>query len=313
MLLFIKKSLIVSVIILMLHIVAAFFANGKTDLLYLKFTSSKQKSLILGTSIPAISILTSQINNSKLRDIYEMPIYNLGLTIGHSKYGPEYLDLIKRKLNKDIKNGLFLLHVDPWSLSREKTNFLDDENYFFERGKLDVIFVNGFLGVNFGYLIKTYPKGWGNIIIDYFKPCPYLVHDDGWTEVIPENFSKSPSKAKEEEYEDYIEMFNKEIFSLTRFKYLEHTIEFLKNYGDVFLVRIPKPKKMRELSNKFLQDFNEKIKNLSVRQNIFFIDLYNDANVYTSYDGNHLDKNGAKKFTIELVSEILKIKLRDEL
>ena len=93
------------------------------DNFYFKFTTPKQSSMILGTS-RALQGLIPEIINKELN----IDIYNYAFTVMNSSYGPSYLNSIKKKLNKNSKDGVFILAVDPWSIST-KFNPSDDLNY----------------------------------------------------------------------------------------------------------------------------------------------------------------------------------------
>ena len=79
-------------IIVLLTILGVFWqADGKTDPFYLRFTTDKQNSLILGTSRAAQGLLPEVLNSKLNRDDF----FNYSFTLGHSPYGPTYLKSIK--------------------------------------------------------------------------------------------------------------------------------------------------------------------------------------------------------------------------
>ena len=104
------------------HIVVAFFGDGKTDAYYLRLTTPKQKSLILGTSRAAQGIFPEEFQDLIDTFNFEGPLYNFAFTALNSPYGEHYFSAIQQKLDPAAKNGLFVLTVDPWSLSSLQSN-----------------------------------------------------------------------------------------------------------------------------------------------------------------------------------------------
>ena len=115
--LFIKHILLFLSILALLHIGLAFLADGTTDDYYLKFSSPKQSSLILGTSrakqgiIP--SVLSSSIENSNFS------FFNFSFTLKSSPFGLVYFNAIKQKIDLESEDGCFIVTVDPWSISEK--------------------------------------------------------------------------------------------------------------------------------------------------------------------------------------------------
>ena len=157
---FLKNILIVSLFIIALHLILGALANGSTDNFYLRFTSSKQNSLIIGTSRSAQGIHPN-ILDSVLNLEENNGIYNYSFSINNSSYGKEYYYAIKNKINESAKNGLFIITVDPWAISSDTTlndNEIDIESIFYSKKHYNSY-------PNYEYLIKNYKKGWGNILL----------------------------------------------------------------------------------------------------------------------------------------------------
>ena len=49
-----------------------------------------------------------------------MKSFNYSFAIGYSNYGADYYNSIKKKLDPDAQNGVFILAVDPWSIAGAK-------------------------------------------------------------------------------------------------------------------------------------------------------------------------------------------------
>ena len=157
---------------------AVFFcADGHTDAFYLRFASPRQSSLILGTSRAAQGINPSAMNSI----LQNNNIYNFSFSVAHSPYGPVYLESIKRKIKMNAKNGIFILTVDPWSISCEYGN-PEDSLTFRERGlalgKIKIVD----MCPNIPYLIISYNQPYINLLL-YKKDNAELLHENGWLEI----------------------------------------------------------------------------------------------------------------------------------
>ncbi|RZK48424.1 MAG: hypothetical protein EOO59_16825, partial [Hymenobacter sp.] len=93
--------------------------RGYVDAFYARFASPPAGSLVLGTSRAAQAILPSALA-ARLGRHYDGPWLNYAFTLAESPYGPGYLSSIRRKLAAGTTQGLFILAVDPWSLSLPK-------------------------------------------------------------------------------------------------------------------------------------------------------------------------------------------------
>ena len=162
---FIHKILILVIGILSSYIFLGFFADGYTDPFYLRFTSPKQKSLIIGTSRAAQGIRPSIMDSVLDAKRFNIPIYNFAFTILHSPYGKTYYNAIDSKLVKDNFNGLFIVAVDPWSISL-RTNLNYDIESKKELSKL--IYFN--MNPNYDYLMNAYKSSMFNLLLIIIVP-----------------------------------------------------------------------------------------------------------------------------------------------
>ncbi|MDT8412939.1 MAG: hypothetical protein RQ875_10780 [Vicingaceae bacterium] len=243
---FIIKSLFFVLATLLMVYMIFSSTNGKSDPFYLRFTSPQQHSLILGTSRAAQGIQPKILNETLNRKDF----YNYSFTVLHSPYGPYYLNSIKKKINPDTKDALFIVTVDPWSIS-SKSKHPNDSNSFREKssfiGELQQVNSNP----NILYLLNHYDGNYFKI----FKPNDEMVlHEDGWLEVtisMKENEVIKRTEAK-------INMYNNEMlphfkYSNIRFEYLKKTIAFLNQYGKVYLVRMPIADEILDTENKLVE------------------------------------------------------------
>ena len=307
--LFIKKILAFTLLIIIIHFILGFLADGTTDDFYLRFTSSKQKSLIIGASRAAQGI-QPQLIDSILDLTGADKIYNFSFTGKNSPYGKVYYNAIQTKLNTSNTNGIFIVTVDPWSVSVD-TSVKNNNELDFDS---DLYRTNSYnSSPNYNYLIKNYKNGWGSILLNKIVKNILLrnknklsnisgswtyLHDNGWLEVFTSMDSiyvQKNTKTKVEYYEQLIKHYQ---FSAYRFEYLSKTIQLLQNYGTVYLVRLPAHKSFIKIEDAIAADFDLRIEELSIKNNIKYINLIGESNDYQYTDGSHLYKSSAAAVTI---------------
>jgi hypothetical protein len=304
--LFVRHIFLFLSIVALLHLGLAFIADVTTDDYYLKFSSPKQSSLILGTSrakqgiIP--SVLSSSIENSNLS------IFNFSFTLKSSPFGLVYYNAIKQKIDLESKDGCFIVTVDPWSLSKK----ISDVNK--TPDSLSVLFgISDFTSQpNFKYLFKQFPHGWGRILLNRIeKPIlKYyssqldssltgafsMLDNDGWLDVYTPLDSAFVKRKEAEIFESYRNKSNYQTGSESRIEYLDTIVEFLSNHGKVYVVRLPVHKKMLSIEQQYMPDFNSKISNALLKSK-GYLDFSTLDNEYSYTDGNHLTKTSAKEVT----------------
>lgn len=304
--LFVRHIFLFLSIVALLHLGLAFIADVTTDDYYLKFSSPKQSSLILGTSrakqgiIP--SVLSSSIENSNLS------IFNFSFTLKSSPFGLVYYNAIKQKIDLESKDGCFIVTVDPWSLSKK----ISDVNK--TPDSLSVLFgISDFTSQpNFKYLFKQFPHGWGRILLNRIeKPIlKYyssqldssltgafsMLDNDGWLDVYTPLDSAFVKRKEAEIFESYRNKSNYQTGSESRIDYLDTIVEFLSNHGEVYVVRLPVHKKMLSIEQQYMPDFNSKISNALLKSK-GYLDFSTLDNEYSYTDGNHLTKTSAKEVT----------------
>lgn len=278
-------------------------ADGSTDAMYLKFTTPKQSSLILGSSRAAQGIQPKYLESI----LEHTDIYNYAFQIPSSPYGEIYLESIKNKVNKHAENGLFILEVNPWTLSTtvdSTTNksFLIEKDGFLEHTKYVC------MNPNLEYLFESFEKKYVDIIRNRNKKGnyqTYFVEDDGWLHVTvkSDKFSKTVSvKMKIEMYRNKLKTYKG--FSSFRIYYLSKTIQFLKQYGEVYLVRVPVIQSLLEIENELEPEFDNVIKKIANENKAYYINMMPELKKYGYTDGNHLDVISGKQFSIDLANKI---------
>ena len=274
-------------------------ADGYTDEYYLKFATPKQKSLILGTSRAA-----QGVRPDVFEEVLGEKVFNYAFTIGHSPFGDVYLDSIKRKLEEQVTDGTFIITVDPWSISSQT----EDPNKHKKFRELELALANTKivdLKPNFLYLLQNYANSYVYILRNKISHPAFLLHDDGWLEIsigMSEREIASRTKAKLEFYrENNLPEYK---FSEVRLDYLSKTIEYLKEHGSVYLVRLPVSSGMTEIENIFMPDFEEKIQQAK-QLSSGYLDLTQSDSEYVYSDGNHLFKDSARDVSQDIADFIL--------
>lgn len=283
---------------LLFAIIVIFSVDGYSDAYYIRFATPKQKSLIIGTSRAAQG-LQPQIINTKLHS----ELFNFAFTIDHSPFGKVYFENIKQKLSNQ-KGGLFIVTVDPWSI----TSWCDSPNDLIQFRE-NSLCLNKNTPVdrnpNVEYLLKNFNKKF----VDLRKSDKTLfLHQDGWLEInnIPMD-SVSVLKRIQKKVEVYRNQYlPKSKFSSVRLQYLLETIRFLKEYGSVYLVRLPIHSRLMEIENEYMPDFE-----IIIQEGIMLSDGYLDLtkwnNKFVYTDGNHLFKESGKQVS-QMIAEWIKQK-----
>ncbi|MCX8522335.1 hypothetical protein OF897_00165 [Chryseobacterium formosus] len=278
------------------------FADGNTDDNYMHYTGTKPSSMILGDS-RGVQAVVPDVLDSKLGK--DKRFNNFAFSIAESPYGKVYLEAVKKKINQETKKGIFILTVDPWSLSLDKDIKNEAEYPEMKSALADMHFYDK--SPNYEYLIKHYPRSWFYIYKEreaVAKSNTYL-HKDGWMEVTvnvhPDTVVIREGK-KIKEYEELVKVQRHSQERLTSFKEM---IDFLKTKGTVYVVRIPASERMMEIETYYWADFSKTINEISEKQNVKFFDFSPQAKNYIYTDGNHMYKESGKIFTAQIADSIL--------
>lgn len=300
---FTKKLFLFIIPIFVIIVGVSFLAGGYTDPFYVRFTTPKQQNLIIGTSRAAQGLQPKIFNN-----ILHTNIYNYAFTVTHSPFGKVYFESILKKHNEE-KNGIFIITVDPWSISNWCKN-PNDLSQFRENNLClnNTKYVNVY--PNFEYLYKNLKGKYKDIFLPPSKNM--FLHNNGWLEVrgIPMD-SASVNNRILDKIETYrTELLPKTKFSQVRLNYLLQTIKYFKIYGKVYLVRLPIHSGIMEIENEIMPDFDNVIKDAISLTNAYLdLTVKNDDYIYT--DGNHLHKSAGKEVS-ELIANWIKENLKHE-
>lgn len=298
-----KLSLFVAVVIILFVWIFS-RANGYTDAYYLRFTTPPQSNLILGTSRGAQAIQPAVLKDSLGKDFF-----NYCFTLTNSPYGPVYLNSIKKKLKSESTNSIFILAVDPWSISSITVD-PNDITHFRENDRFldNTYLVN--TKPNYEYLIKNAGRNEYKQLIFGSHDTSTFLHQDGWLEISVPMDSVSKNKRLEKKLTEYRNGPLKQYkYSSVRFSLLRETILYLSKKGHVYLVRLPIHPKFLEIENELMPDFNEKIQTLIPISN-GYLDMTVYNNQFEYVDGNHIYKTSGEQVTKDISSWIKKQEMK---
>lgn len=290
---FLRKTAVALLIALLFHLAAGFMADGTTDEYYLRFTTGKQRSMILGGSRAAQGLHPSVFNGIDAPSEFEGPIYNFSFTIAHSPYGPTYQHAIKEKLDATAKNGLFILQVDPWLLSDPKDSASGTEA---ERALGEQLTWN--VRPNYEYLTRYWDRGWGALghwpQRDADTTSEVLA--DGRLRLHVPMDTATVRRRTENKIRTYREEYLPgRSLSPERMDHLGRTIRLLRQHGRVALVRLPVCKAIADMEDSFAPDLNASMAEMAVNTGASYIRLDTMAATFT--DGNHLDEVSGLRVT----------------
>lgn len=277
------------------------YADGNTDDNYRHYIGPSPSNMILGDSRGGQALVPDVLDEKFKGKTFN----NFALNIGDSPYGQVYLEALKKKINPDTKDGIFILTVDPWCLSLDKSLENSKEDPDKNSPLADMNFFN--MTPNYEYLLKHYSRSWFNIYKEreeVGKSVTYL-HKNGWMEVSVDVHPDSVSARAVKKIESYTDLMKNQKVSPFRMKGFVDMIQYLKNKGSVYIVRIPAFGGMMKLEDQYAPDFSEKIQNIANENGIKFFDLSKKPDDYIYTDGNHMYKESGKKFTAQIADSIL--------
>ncbi|UOQ99752.1 hypothetical protein MUN81_09695 [Hymenobacter sp. 5317J-9] len=272
--------------------------RGRVDAFYGRFTGPPAGSLILGTSRAAQGIRPALLA-AQLGQQFEGPWLNYAFTLTHSPYGPAYLRSMQRKLRSEVRKGLFVVAVDPWSLSLTGPEGVYPENNSFI-GQLHEVSQNP----NLAYLTTYQTKPLYRLLLDYATATERL-HPDGWLEVNIGTDSAQVRARTARKLQDYRLLAASQHLSAGRLQALRQTVHFLQQHGQVVLVRLPVGPSLLALEDTYQPDFDGQIRRLAAQAAVPYLD-YSRA-PYATTDGNHLQRSASGPFSRQLASDLRKL------
>ncbi|MDJ0366882.1 hypothetical protein QMK33_17155 [Hymenobacter sp. H14-R3] len=295
---------------------AAGLRRGYVDAFYARFAAPPAGSLVLGTSRAAQAIKPSELA-ARLGTRYEGPWLNYAFTLAESPYGPGYLSSIARKLAPGTRRGLFVLAVDPWSLSlpnkpeyRAPQQLLKDPGPAFPEAKSMVSQVASVSqSPNLDYLAHYLHKPFYQLLLN--TDTAHVVerlHPDGWLEIaLPPPTANLPllRRRTAEKLATYRALAAGSRLASSRLYYLRKTIEYLQPHGRVVLVRLPTGPEMAAIEGQYQPDFDQAMVLLARALGVPYLNYL--ALPYPTNDGNHLTRGAAAQLTQRLADDIARL------
>lgn len=290
------------VAVMIVFAVLGSYADGNTDDNYMHFAVKKPQNIILGDSRGAQGVVPEVLKNK-----LSVPFDNFSLNIVQSPYGQIYLKALKRKLDPDTKNGIFILTVNPWSLSidnavKRKEDFPEvhsplNNMYFYDWSP------------NYEYLLKNYTRSWFKIYSEReaaVGKSNTFQHKDGWMEVNGIDMHKDSVAVRTGEKIAFYNMLaEKQNFSKDRIDAFNEIIDYLKSRGTVYLVRIPTSEQLKGIETKKFPEFNTMMHKIEIQKGVKFYDFSGHSSDYLYTDGNHMYSESGKIFTSRIADSIL--------
>ncbi|SFW16424.1 hypothetical protein [Cellulophaga fucicola] len=289
-------------------------STGYVDENYPKFCQ-EAGSLIIGVSTASQGI-SPQIFEDNLSEFnLDKPMVNFAINFEQSQYGDTYLNAIENKLKKSTKKGLFILSVSPISFSSVK-NLDESALEKLDKEKILGKITNFTSAPNFDYISNCYPISLYNAFYPTNKWDNLVAHPNGWNEFKLKSKSYTVTeeditnwKKKTIEFQD--KFLKTQEISKIRFLSFAKTIDYLKQKGDVFIVRMPLTPENLKLENEKWENFNYQFDSIAKVKNISFLDYSETSSEYNTYDGTHMVSESAKKFSKTLSDDVKSILLSD--
>jgi hypothetical protein len=256
---------------------------------------------------------------ARLGQHYEGPWLNYAFTLAESPYGPGYLSSIQRKLAPGTRHGLFVLAVDPWSLSLPKNVPYRGSTNPFKLGEKVVVFpeeksmVSQLASVsqnpNFDYLAHYLHQPFYQLLLntDTARVVERL-HPDGWLEIALPPPTANPAllqRRRAEKLATYRALAASSELAGLRLAYLKKTINYLQHHGQVVLVRLPTGPEMAAVESQYQPDFDQAMQTMAHALNVPYLNYL--ALPYPTNDGNHLTRTAAAQLSQRLAADLARL------
>jgi hypothetical protein len=281
---------------------------GYVDAFYARFAAPPAGSLVLGTSRAAQAI-RPDVLAARLGGRHEGPWLNYAFTLAESPYGPGYLSSIERKLAPGTQHGLFVLAVDPWSLSLPTKLMNNKEAAFPEAKSMVSQLASVSQSPNLDYLAHYLHKPFYQLLLD--TDTAHVVerlHPDGWLEIALPPPTANPAllaRRTAEKLTTYRALAASSQLAPARLASLTELITLLKPHGRVVLTRLPTGPDMAALEQQYQPGFDAQMARLAARHAVPYLNYL--ALPYPTNDGNHITRGAAGQFSQRLAADIARL------
>lgn len=293
---------LVMLILFVLHAAMIPFVDGNFSLGLYKVSGPQQHNLIIGTSR-----IAQALKPSTLKEELGVDFLNFAIDASTTSYSIMYNNAIREKIDPNTKNGVFILSLDPWTLSRAHDPKTKEIIYTENESALGKLYTFN-PPLNIEYLYRDCNTGWGNILITNLRNNSTVNgHRDGWVEVTRPTDKAFVQARKESKLKARRAGLENVSFSQDRLIALEELIEFLAPKGEIYLVRLPVDPDFVELEYELMPNFNLIVDSITNKYDLDFYDMqYLNTEVIFN-DGHHINKEYAP-FITQKVAEWIKLK-----
>lgn len=301
---FITRFLLFALAPLAAVIAALLSADGRTDAFYLRLTTPKASSLVLGTSRAAQGIRPAVLDSALNAAAWGTRTFNYGFAKGLSNYGPSYLASVMRKLDRSGNDGAFVLAVDPWSLGMspgdgDGTGWAEDAEFL---SRIRCVSCRP----NLEYLFGEYSSPILTILFPSNQQrSDMVVRDDGWLEVRISMDSAEVHRREREKRIEYGEAARTMRLSPYRVACLNDFIDSLAPYGTVLLVRLPVQEEMLAIEHGAIPHFDAVMERTARSKGIRYLNRSADDRLWNYTDGHHLTADDARPVTMAIAQALL--------
>lgn len=284
-------------------------ARGFVDENYSKFTH-QSPSMIIGLS-RAHNGISPGVLDSALQGLpFQGGFLNFAFEKSQSPYGRVYLEAIKKKIPPQTTKGIYILSVSPGSFSVPAGITTEDQIVEIDKntllGKIKQLNKNP----NYEYIRKGYGGSLYKGLIPNNSQITTIYHHDGWEEfqlfkgsyhITQENITNWTSQTIVG-YRQLMKQHPEQV-SLYRMLRFQEIISFLKQHGQVVVVRLPINPLVLGLENHWWKEFNTEMTLISAKNDVPYFD-FSDQMQFKTYDGSHLSSHDARAFSKRLAKEI---------
>jgi len=273
---------------------------------YPKFTGSAS-GLLLGVSRVSYGVSPAILEDCLSEPGEPLTIENFAIAHQETDYGETYLDAIRRKLDPATRNGVFVVGVNPATVSQ----------YLAEGGAEpdDSHTIVGQMGSytadpNLEYIRRFYGKALYRAFTRTGEEFNLRVaHPDGWVEMrrqIPAYTMSDSAMAgwRKQNVDRMTRDMPLAAPSSHRLASLGNTLDFLRRHGRVWVVRMPAHPEVLALEDAYWPDFNAVMAELARSHEVDYLDYSGEEDTFPTYDGSHLLSESARAFSQRLCRDL---------
>jgi hypothetical protein len=295
-----------------MHVIAGFFSGGHTDDFYLRLTTPRAKSMIIGSSRAAQGIHPDSLQRVCAALRRDLPIFNFAFTSMASPFGETYWKAIQSKIDTGTTSGLFMICVEPYTLGgiHVEAEKEQPKDLIEEKGILyNAHILNSY--PNWEYLLKHYSYGWGRLALTslgFYNDFTEL-HSNGWLEVrLKVDSATAQHRANDVLYDKRNDVGN---FALSpyRLHWLRETIAYLKRFGKVVMIRVPVSRQFYDFEQALAPSFDDTMQAEADHHEIEYINFQYMAESLTYKDGHHMQLTSTAIFSSGLATWLMQNEL----